>query len=122
MKPSEMTDEQLIEAVLTEVLEYQEGVHYTKPIYGSTGQYTDFYLLQNGRVTYSWRLDDPYHWMMVVEKMREKGWITRIDIFSHAIEIQFYNRRGPAFCETNESIGRAICEAALEAVRGGDAK
>ena len=62
---------------------------------------------------FDWQpLTNANHWIMVVERMREKGW--RIIIKSYNLwEVEFWDK-GQYFAEHN-MIGHAVCLAALKA-------
>src|SRR5574343_1260227 len=92
MKPSEMTDTELIHAVATEVMGWHKGYGSTPadaPIWlDADGKYAGFYVLCKSPYTTNWKawirelmwtpLTDMNHLWMVVERMRELGWTMRL--------------------------------------------
>lgn len=159
MKPSEMTDEQLVRAVAEEVMGWKPPK--TKPV-GRYVQVLEDEDLKIGKVI-GWRSengkfydnkewDDYHYWRdsdgeivkidgryqygrldfypltnanhrdMVVEAMRTKGWWCRTLTMTISYEVEFYESKRTSGYSWDDNLGRATCEAALEAVRGGDAK
>lgn len=114
-----MDDKELIETVAVKVM----GWHADDEKFcwlDVTGRRTA-YRLEAGK---SWKiywspLTDMNHAWMVVERMRDLGFNANIDIYQTGMdEVEFYQRSGKAFVSCKESIGHAICLAALEAKRG----
>lgn len=107
MNPSEMADQDLVQAVWDEVL----GL---KNVHVLTGQNM---VLWRGEFK---PLHRPDHWWMVVERMRELGFDFGLVFFtdkevtaSFTKAVNFAGIRG-----IEKPIGRAVLEAALAAVRG----
>src|SRR5574343_140195 len=135
MKPSEMTDTELIHAVATEVMGWHKGYGSTPadaPIWlDADGKYAGFYVLCKSPYTTNWKawirelmwtpLTDMNHLWMVVERMRELEWSINIDDISGEWKVYFH--RCLYFdpiqkVAINSSLSHAILEAALEAVTG----
>jgi hypothetical protein len=64
-------------------------------------------------------INNANHWMMILERMRMLGFNGKIEVYLTGMyEVEFYQRQGGSWVSCQELIGKAVCLAALEAVRG----
>jgi hypothetical protein len=105
-----MTDQELIEEVAVKVMKWEcAGFSQRKPVYSIKKKILfDFDPINNAN-----------HWMMVVEKMRDKWILSITDFNSDEWEIVFehghLDHRAVIY---HKLLGKAVCLAAREAVRG----
>jgi hypothetical protein len=116
-----MTDQELIDAVAIEVMGWEKIIS----VYDQPGRRAYFYILNGEQIYFDSHdfnpLTNANHWMMVVEKMKTK--IFSFKIWAYAVGLYTVtftcDIQGDAASYTvkNKSIGRAVCLAALKAVR-----
>jgi hypothetical protein len=120
-----LTDAELIEAVATEVMGCEKDFRQTY----SFGDYRISYNPPYFLVSYKsdlWKKFNPLtnanHWMMVVERLKNRYHITIYigNLCNCELSDKNYPKSGDEFFKEHKSIGHAVCLAALEAVRSKD--